>query len=377
MKTNKWVAILLAAMLLVLAACSSSNDDNASMEYGNADMATDDANHSSKSLSEPSVEAETAGETSADMDVSSQASLGDETAISSTQRSIIYTANVTMEVEDYAAAQSKIRNMVHLSKGYMLHFSEGQTEYENGGTFTLKIPASGFQSFIDQLDLLNPTDLQTRIQGEDVTEEYVDIESRLKAKQVVEARLLSFMETAKSSQDLLSYSKELASIQEEIERLKGRLRYLDQNVSYSTIELRMYEPREETAINSKEEKERPFADKVSEAMTGSLNFLKMFFQSLVIFFAGALPILVVLLIIGIPLFLLLRKYSRSTNVPGNAYQMENQDLLRSREMDGNTESDAGEVNQAGVDEEQEQEGTQSNRSEDKDFKNLKDSNLPD
>ena len=88
--------------------------------------------------------------------------------------------------------------MVSLAGGYMLNFSDTQTKYELGGIFVIKVPSSGFQSFVNKLEELKKKDTvpQRNVKGQDVTEEYVDIQSRLKAKQVVESRLLSFMEKA-------------------------------------------------------------------------------------------------------------------------------------------------------------------------------------
>lgn len=90
-------------------------------------------------------------------------------------------------------------------------------------------------SFLDGLEELEVISFQKNVHGQDVTEEYFDIHSRLGAKQFVEARLLDFMEKAQRTDDLLAFSSELAKVQEEIERFKGRIRYLDQIVEYSTI----------------------------------------------------------------------------------------------------------------------------------------------
>lgn len=57
--------------------------------------------------------------------------------------------------------------------------------------------------------------MDSSITGQDVTEEYIDLESRLKSKQAVESRLLSFMEQAEKTEDLLAISKDLAKVQEE------------------------------------------------------------------------------------------------------------------------------------------------------------------
>ncbi len=91
-----------------------------------------------------------------------------------------------MEVEDYGAAQSEVRNLVTLAGGYIIGFTENMTDYEKGGTFVLKVPAAGFSPFLDKLELIKNEGAQRSIEGQDVSEEYADLESRLKAKQLME-----------------------------------------------------------------------------------------------------------------------------------------------------------------------------------------------
>lgn len=221
-------------------------------------------------------------------------------------RQIIYRANMTMEVADYAEAQSQVKDLLHVSDGYILQFSEMQSNYELGGNYVLKVPAVGFSSFIDSLDAMNPLSMQKNVQGQDVTEEYVDLSSRLAAKEVVEARLLSFMENAQNAEDLVSFSRELASVQEEIEQIKGRMRYLDQNVAYATVELRLYEKIEASATKKNE---RSLYERASQAMDSSLKFLGEFFQGLIVFLAGAIPVLLVLVLLFLPFYFAMRRWS--------------------------------------------------------------------
>lgn len=108
-------------------------------------------------------------------------------------KKLIYKANLNMEVTDYGAAQTEVRNMVTLAGGYIIEFSENMSEYEQGGTFILKVPAAGFSPFLNNLEKIKHEKLQRSIQGQDVSEEYVDLESRLKAKQMMEAQYIDFM----------------------------------------------------------------------------------------------------------------------------------------------------------------------------------------
>jgi len=213
-------------------------------------------------------------------------------------RKLIYKANLVMPVKDYAAAQTQLRDLVALSGAYILQFSESTNSGEKGGNFTIKVAANGFVSLLDGLEKISPS-YQRNVQGQDVTEEYVDLSSRLKAKQVVETRLLAFMDKATKTDDLLAFSNELSKVQGEIEQLKGRMRYLDQNVSYSTVELRMYQ---QTGGKSPFDpnKGAALSDRLQSAWIASLNVLAVVLQGILVFLAAALPILLLAAVVLIP-----------------------------------------------------------------------------
>ncbi|UJF35129.1 DUF4349 domain-containing protein [Paenibacillus hexagrammi] len=215
-------------------------------------------------------------------------------------RKLIYHANLVMPVTDYVQSETKLRDLVALSGGYILQFSENAGTSERGGTFTIKVPAKGFVSLLDGLESISPS-LQRNVQGQDVTEEYVDLESRLKAKQMVETRLLSFMEKASKTDDLLAFSNELSKVQEEIEQIKGRMRYLDQNVAYSTIELRMYQQTGNKPLLS-DPNELSLSERIGKAWYSSLNILAAVLQGILIFLAAALPVVVILAVILLPIW---------------------------------------------------------------------------
>ncbi|AHV98284.1 DUF4349 domain-containing protein [Paenibacillus sabinae] len=206
-------------------------------------------------------------------------------------KKLIYHANLNMEVENYEKAQTEVRNWVNLSRGYIIGFNETVSDSEHGGTFVVKVPASGFSSFMDNLEKIKHVSLQRSIEGQDVTEEYVDLEARLKAKQMLEAQYTEFMKKAAKASDLVAFANELGQIQESIEQIKGRMRYIDQNVLYSTVELRVYQT-DESSANQRLEERRSLFGKAADALRGTLNAMSTAFQWLFIFLAGALPLLI-------------------------------------------------------------------------------------
>jgi hypothetical protein len=328
-KRTRIMAVLCLSVWLVVSGCSSSQKDSASpaaaeqasgAEAPQAMSAKDslavkfDQSKTTSNLSSTDTNKSTA---LAEPGSATQGTSG-FSAVNSAEswnRKVIYKGNLTMEVPNYEAAQVEINNLVTLSGGYILQFAENQSTADQSGNYVIKVPASGFSSFIRDLEKIKTVSkIRRNIQGQDVSEEYVDLASRLKAKQVVEARLLSFMEKATKTDELLSFSNELGNVQEVIEQIKGRMRYLDQNVALATVEIRLYE---HGAVKNNE---KPIGDstitKTKNALDGSLHALKVIAQGLIIFAAAMLPVLIVLAIIVIPLIYFIRKRARqmSTNV---------------------------------------------------------------
>ncbi|TNJ66332.1 DUF4349 domain-containing protein [Paenibacillus hemerocallicola] len=221
------------------------------------------------------------------------------------ERKIIYKANVAMEVADYGLAHTEINNLIHLSGGYLLQFSENRTDYEQSGTLVVKVPSNGFSAFLADLEKMKPKTIQRSVQGQDVTEEFVDLEARLKSKQAEEARLLDFMGKATKSEELVAFSSQIGNVQTQIEQIKGRMRYLEQNVSFSTVEIRLYQ-KVVKANGGQDQQEGGFASKLSGALNGSAGVVLGFFKGLLIVLAAALPVLAVVLVIAVPAYFIYR-----------------------------------------------------------------------
>src|SRR5699024_6815248 len=119
--------------------------------------------------------------------------------------------------------------------------NEDEEDGSKNGHITARIPQEDFKSFIKTVEEGSSKVLENSTSGEDVTEEYVDLESRLKSKEVVEDRLLTFMEEADKTEDLLKISNGLAEEQQEIESLKRQINDVDDKSDLATVSIYMQE----------------------------------------------------------------------------------------------------------------------------------------
>lgn len=324
MRKRGFICILLLSMLL--SSCGSASDsDHAGNSNYSAEQSEFKADSSTEAPANSEVTAkDVAVESASPAEKELEAATGQQAGTTSTSvvpvdqlagfnssastaealnKKLIYTANLVMRVKDYATAQSEVRNLVSLSGGYIVEFSENQSTQEVGGSFILKVPANGFSSLLNNIEKLKHESLQQSIKGQDVSEEYVDLESRLKVKELMETQYTEFMKKATKTTELVTFANELGKIQEDIEQIKGRMRYINNNVSYSTIEIRLYQEEGKVDPAVANEEKAPLFERANDALKGTIDVLTLLFQWLVVILFGALPVLLVGIIIWLAIWL--------------------------------------------------------------------------
>ncbi|MBW2701300.1 MAG: DUF4349 domain-containing protein [Deltaproteobacteria bacterium] len=143
-------------------------------------------------------------------------------------RQVVYTGSYTVDVYEMQAAAREWITWAEKVGGYM--------EQTNGNRITVRVPAEHFSEAEGVLrNMGRIDDQQTRIQAEDVTARYVDMDLRLKSKKNYLAQLQKLQESAGELKDKLAVQQEIARVLEEIEAMEGQLRLLAKKISLATI----------------------------------------------------------------------------------------------------------------------------------------------
>ncbi|HDJ66779.1 MAG TPA: DUF4349 domain-containing protein [Nitrososphaeria archaeon] len=148
-------------------------------------------------------------------------------------RMIIRTANINMEAED----PEKVVNEIMLIADSLGGYVESMGVHENeriSANIVVRVPEKSFFEALTRIRGLGKV-LREEISGKDVTEQYIDLEARLRNLKAEEEWLLKAMDKAKNVQELMVVERELWRIRGEIERIEGQLKYLERRVEYSTI----------------------------------------------------------------------------------------------------------------------------------------------
>jgi hypothetical protein len=213
------------------------------------------------------------------------------------ERKMIYSGYMELEVEKgkFEEKFDEIANIAKAVGGFVSNTdSSAYGEQLAMGTITIRIPIENFDSVIDQIKKLgNVKNMNTNVQ--EVTQEYVDLESRLKHFQAQEEVLLKMMKESETVEDSISVHRELSRVQEQIEIIKGRLRWLDEQISLSTITVFVTEP-------SVKPQAEPITWEFLEVLReGAKLFIKVI-NGIVIFIMAIFPIAV----IGTLIFLIVK-----------------------------------------------------------------------
>ncbi|WP_286166117.1 DUF4349 domain-containing protein [Peribacillus frigoritolerans] len=296
--------IVILFLALFSAACSSS-------ESGSDKSAESSGGESAKEMAD------------SDMTMNSEGGQADKAEISSPEnkavpsapenRKVIYTADLSIRVKNFNEAVSSFQSTIASLGGYVIESNTytNDDDMPKEGSLTVKVPQDKFQSFLKTVEKGSVKVNQQTVTGQDVTEEYVDLESRLKAKNAVEERLLSFMKDAQKTEDLLKISSDLSAVQEEMEQITGRINYLKNQTSFATITMQISE--DKVTVPGLENKDLNTWDKTKKQFMESLNSLLAAGSALIVFTAGNLPVLLVLFLICFALWLGIKKYMNKGN----------------------------------------------------------------
>lgn len=190
------------------------------------------------------------------------------------EQKLIKESYLRFETQDLDKTYNQIIHFVKQNNGYIQNDNSSKNYNRIYKTLTIRIPTINFEKTIDSIENNVKFFDEKRISSKDVTEEFIDLEARLKAKQTLEKRYLDLLIKAKNVKEILEIERELSKIREEIESQQGRLKYLQNRVSLSTLNVDFYKVTSETGITIS------YGTKMWNAIRSGFNGISMFFLGL-------------------------------------------------------------------------------------------------
>jgi hypothetical protein len=157
-------------------------------------------------------------------------------------RRIVKKASLELTVARPADTAATAARIAEREKGFVASTEREQTSDDGHRdsvrtTLTLRIPAERFSAVLDELRRLGTGDGSESITTDDVSEEFIDLDARLKNQRELEAQFLEILKRATKVEEALGVERELATVRTEIDRMQGRRRFLERETALSTITL--------------------------------------------------------------------------------------------------------------------------------------------
>lgn len=193
-----------------------------------------------------------------------------EMAVQDTRRKLIKNVDLQVETETFDELLATVEDKTRQAGGYIEQsYTYNGSNYYGGGTrnasLTIRIPAQNLDGFLSAV--AEVSNVITRNESvSDVTLQYVDLESHKKALQAEQGRLLELLERAETIEDIITLESRLSDVRYQIESMESQLRTMDNQVSYSTVELYINEVEKLTPV-----KEQTAWQKISTGFAASMH----------------------------------------------------------------------------------------------------------
>ncbi len=236
------------------------------------------------------------------------------------ERLVIQNADVAIVVTDVDARTKEIEALAKALGGYVVASNRYQNQVYSGdryvdvpqATLTIRVPSEKLDQALDAIKK-DVIEVQSESRsGQDVTADYVDLQSRLKNLEATETQLNKILENATDTQDVLDVFNQLTAIREQIELVKGQMKYYEESAALSAININVIA---EATVQPLEIAGWKPAGVARDAIQGLINFLQGFVDFFIRFFLRDLWIILLVLLPFYVLFLIGRAFFRRIRKP--------------------------------------------------------------
>jgi uncharacterized protein YceK len=305
MKTIKLPIFVLS--ILVMAGCGSSlQRSSPESSQGKPSDSTATTAESRRADSEPQVRMQQVSLTQAQ---------DSQSVAEAMNRKILRNAELTLEVSDPGTAQRKITSIAESLGGFVV-LSESKQRQSEGKqdlvvNVVVRIPAQQFDAALNEIRSQGTSVIQEKATGQDVTEEYIDLEARIRTQKALELQFLEIMKQANKVADALEVQRQIADVRTEIEKLEGRKRFLENRATLSTITVNLQTPTPIVVSTS------GFGRNIREAVADSITVAGAIVLFLIRFVIVMIPILVLIILPGALLARFIYRRSKRMQLSGS------------------------------------------------------------
>ncbi|MCS3532076.1 DUF4349 domain-containing protein [Chryseobacterium sp. JUb7] len=217
-------------------------------------------------------------------------------------KKIIKNGEMSIQVGDIKKAQNQISNIIKNNKAYIQKEEFHNTDTNENLNFTIRVPHKNFDQLINSFSDGVGSVVSKNISSDDVTEEYTDISIKLANKKIYLEKYRDILKKAATTKDMLEIQENIRKLEDEIDVSEGGLRFIDDRVNYSTLNLSLFKEKIRSSTTSK----IGFGSRFGDSLTEGWN-------SFVAFFLGVIALWPFFLLIPIVIFLWRKWKNRRKN----------------------------------------------------------------
>lgn len=303
----KTVSLILAILLMFsLCACGSKNAPTNTIS--DAERSEESGEICEENQNYPSTEG-------ADLGVSSNPSDSKEAETQTNSDKIIYNGSADIETLDFEQTLADIERLVSKAGAYIesssIHDNDFYTTQHGGTTYRsayyeLRIPVEKFDGVMNGLSSLGNVPYSS-VDAENITDQYTDTEARLNSYEAEEARLLELLSKAATVEEILQIESHLSDLRYKIENLTSQIKNWDSRINYSSLTLNVSEV---SLYTQDTPATMSYGKQLSTALISSAKSVWRFLKNLLKFIVAALPVLLVIAVIAVPVFFIVRRVIR-------------------------------------------------------------------
>lgn len=250
---------LFLPLLIILVNCSKSQNEIQSADASVEEIIMEDKAPVNKSLL---INAKT--------DDPSSPAAGKADTLS---RKIIKNGNMRVQVGEIKKAQAQVNEVLKRNNAYIQKEEFQNTDVDENLNLTIRVPHKSFDALVNSFSDGIGSVLSKNISSDDVTEEYTDISIKLANKKLYLEKYRDMLKSAATTKDMLEIQEKIRGLEDEIDVAEGRLRFIDDRVNYSTLNLSLYKEKVRSSTTSRIGFGSRFIDSLTEGWNIFVSFL--------------------------------------------------------------------------------------------------------
>ncbi len=187
-------------------------------------------------------------------------------------KKIIKNGDMKIQVGDVQKTREQINTILKSNKAYLQKEEFRNTDVDENLDLTIRVPHQNFDALINSFSNGIGSVLSKNISSDDVTEEYTDVSIKLANKKIYLEKYREMLKSAKTTKDMLEIQENIRALEDEIDISEGRLRFIDDRVNYSILNLSLYKEKVRSSATSRIGFGSRFGDSLTEGWNSFVEF---------------------------------------------------------------------------------------------------------